>query len=178
MKPNPAIKVDFKDFLFEGKFGGIKTGQTKKFIIKNFSTPDDESDMGNDVSIWRFGNIELHFDKEMLFLIWCDNLPYIKSTKAIKLDKTFLTSLLKLDLSNAQRILNKQIDSKIYNYSVKFDIDLETAIIKIKNSGVCLHFESQDVMEYIKGKLTNFNHFKLIAFGLSDKKYDTFDRNF
>ena len=165
---NP-IQINLRDFFLKGQFDSVKIGQTKDYIINNFAQPDDDSDMGYNMRIFSYGCIEFHFEFDVLFLIWCDNLTYLKNTKSIKFDKWIIKDLAKMTLPNVLKILN----SEKSNYSVKFDEKLKNAIIKIKPSNVNLWFEPMK-----EENDENPNNYKLIAFGLSDKDYDSFENNF
>jgi hypothetical protein len=170
MKINNPIDINFKDFFLDGRFDCIKTGQNKEWILNHFPKPDDESDMGNNLSIWRYGCIEFHFDGDKLYLIWCDYLSYIKSGKSHKFDMWILEDLSICSLSYVLSTLNLEKS----NYSVKFDKNLNNSIIRIKKSRVNLWFECIDE----EVKTNNPNDYKLIAFGLSDEGYDSFEKNF
>ncbi len=164
MKINHPVDIHIKDFFLEGTFDFIKPGQTKTWILQNFPDPDDESDMGNSLSIWRYGCIEFHFDHDKLYLIWCDNLSYLRSNKSLKLDKWILDNLKELNLPYVQSKLN----SENVTYSVNFDKKLNNSIIRIKKSRVKLWFECDD-----EEKADDPNNFTLVAFGLSDPDYDS-----
>jgi len=165
---NP-IKINLKDFFLKGQFDIIKVGQTKEWILNTFIEPDDDSDMGNDFSIIRYGWIELHFDRDKLFLIWCDSLPDIKNSNLIKYDKWILTRLSEMTFEETQKTLNLES----VNYLVKFDTESKNVIIKIKYSGINLWFNPETE------KLNkDFNKYQLFAFGKSDIDYDNFERGF
>ena len=168
MKINHTINIDIKDFLLNGKFDLIQTGQTKEWIVNNFLKPVRDAQMGNNLSICTFSTIEFHFDGDKLYLIWCDNLS-IRSNKYLKFDKWILKNLAKLTFRYVTAILNNEKA----NYTVKFDKQLQNVVLKIKNSSVCLWFENIN-----DDKIDDPNGYKLVAFGLSDKEYDTFEIDF
>lgn len=169
MKQKVPIHINLKDFFLKETFDIIKVGQTKKWILANFPEPDDDTNMGNDFSIMRYGWIELHFDRDTLFLIWCDSLPFIKNNDRIIYNKWIVDDLEKMTLEETQKILN----TEKANYLIKFDTDHQHCILKIKPSGVKLWFK-QNINEVDN----QVNDFKLFAFGKSQKDYDTFEIGF
>ncbi len=174
MKLKNPIQINLKDFFQKGQFDCIKTGKTKEWILNNFPDPDNFDHslfMSKKCNIWTYGALEFHFDLDELFLIWCDNLPYLKNSKSIKYEKWILEDLSKMTLLEVQKILN----SEKSNYSVKLDKDSKNAIIKIKQSEVGLWFENLTETEE---ELPDFNEFKLIAFEKSSIDYDCFDKKF
>lgn len=170
MKLDKPIDIDLKKFILEGKFDYIKLGQTKQWIINNFPNPDDYSDEDLNFNIWQYGSIEFHFDNDELFLIWCDNLPYLDSSKTLKINMWIFKDLSKLTLLYVLSIMNTEQS----NYSVKFDKQLNNAVIKIRESGVTLWFENIEEWE----DSTNPGNYHLVGFGLNHPEHDTFERSF
>ncbi len=157
MNQHKPIKISIKDFFLKGDFKGIEIGKNKKWILKHFDKPDVKYDAGNNLSIWSYGNIEFHFNKDELYLIFCDHLDMLKNTKTIKLRKWILKDVSKLTLSYVLTILNK----KRVNYQIKFDEKLENAVLCIKKSKVELWFED------LADKAKTPNEYKMVAFGRS-----------
>ncbi len=177
MKLKNPIQINFKDFFLKGQFDYIKPGQTKEWILNNFPDPDgfdNDLFMSKKCNIWTYSAVELHFDHDKLFLIWCDNLECIKDSKSIKYEKWILDNLSEMTLIEVQKILN----SEKVNYSVKLDNDNKNAIIKIRQSGVCLWFENQKKNDEDIDEFEDFNEFKLFAFAKSASDFDSFERNF
>ena len=58
------VQVDFLDFIQTGKFGFLKLGESKTEIINQGFPPEDwlNGETKESSKIWRYGNIELHFD--------------------------------------------------------------------------------------------------------------------
>ena len=67
MKLKGKINIDFEEFFTTGKFDFLKLGKTKEWILNNFPDPDgfDEYPEIYKDDIWRYGNIELHFNNGM-----------------------------------------------------------------------------------------------------------------
>ena len=92
MKLNNFIEIDILDFFKTGKFDYLKLGHSKEWILNNFPDPDDFG-MGENLltaKIWFYGNIELHFDKSELFLIFSENINDLNGGQFLKLNKWIL----------------------------------------------------------------------------------------
>ena len=157
--PN-KIEIDILDFIKTGKFDYLKIGQTKEWILNNFPDPDDIGigDTINNAKIWFYGNIELHFDKDELFLIFTDNIDDLEGGQNLELNKWILSDRNSLTLSNFIDKLNiERID-----FSKKTEnFDLEYIRLKIFDSNVQLTFINKE------NGATNPNEFKLSSFNLS-----------
>lgn len=92
MKLKEKITIDFKEFLSAGKFDFLKHGKTKEWVINNFPDPDDFDDVPEIYKddIWCYGNIELHFHKEELFLVFSDYINILDGGPSLELKKWFL----------------------------------------------------------------------------------------
>jgi hypothetical protein len=154
------ITIDILNFIRTGQFDCLKPGQTKEWILNNFPDPDDIG-MGNSLEnaqIWFYGNIELHFDKDKLFLIFSESIVDLNGGKSLKLNKWVLSDTENLKLSNFIQKLNiAHID-----FSKKTEkYDLEYVRLRIFESNVEFTFVDEEK------KLNNPNEFKLSSFGLS-----------
>ncbi len=92
MKLKEKIIIDFKEFLSTGKFDFLKHGKTKEWVINNFPDPDgfdDAPEIYKD-DIWCYGNIELHFHEEELFLVYSDYIDTLDGGESLELKKWFL----------------------------------------------------------------------------------------
>ena len=158
---NP-VNVDLFKFVTKGEFDYIENGQTKEWILNNFPDPDQIGDMGHGLSVWLYGRIEFHFDKEILFSIWCDNFIDFTAGKNIKLDKWIFNDVKKLNVSKMITILNqnKLNFTLIHKYG--------SVIIRILDSNVDLYFSPEYDEDYGDTETENL-HFA--AFGLSHKDY-------
>ena len=58
------VDIDILDFVKTGKFGFLKLGESKDEIINQGFPPEDwlNGESKESSRIWRYGNIELHFD--------------------------------------------------------------------------------------------------------------------
>ena len=156
------VDVDLFKFVIKGEFDYIETGQTKEWILNNFPDPDQIGDMGHGLYIWLYGNIEFHFDKEILFAIWCDNFTKLNAGKNINLNKWIFDNVKKLTVSKMINILNR---NKL-NFTLVHKY--ESVIIRILDSGVDLYFSPEYNDEHINKDTDNLC---FAAFGLSHEDY-------
>ncbi len=161
MKLNNKIAIDLKEFFLTGKFDYLKLGKSKEWILNNFPAPDDYG-IGNSLEnakIWRYGNIELHFDKQELFLIFSDYINTIEGGENIDLDKWLLSDPSSLTVSKIiQELTRLKVD-----FNIRYENNLELLRLRIKKSGVELTFEGETEGE------KDPNKFKLGAFDLMER---------
>ncbi|WP_196893970.1 hypothetical protein [Aureivirga marina] len=168
MKLKEKVVIDFEVFFSKGKFDFLKLGKTKEWILHNFPDPDDLEEFPEiyKSSIWRYGNIELHFDKDELWLIFSDYINELDGGNTLELKKWFLDDIEKLTLSNVISHLNeKNIDfCKKTNFLGQRTIclELESGV----NLGFCLEIEEGENYEEFdnRSKNTTPNLFKLQSF--------------
>ena len=138
MKLKEKIIIDFKEFLSTGKFDFLKHGKTKEWVINNFPDPDDFDDNSPEIykdDIWFYGNIELHFHKEELFLVYSDYIDTLDGGESLELKKWFL--------GNEKTPTLLQVISELNKERIDFDKTTRDTdeIIEIKlASGVKLSF--------------------------------------
>ena len=173
MKLKEKIKIDFEDFFATGNFDFLKLGKTKDWVINNFPDPDgfaEHPEVFKD-DIWIYGNIELHFNNDELFLIFSDYINELEGGDSLELQKWFLTDTEKLKLSDViSQLNNKHIDfQKKTNNIGQTTVNLEL------QSGVGLGFfleekAEEDYKEFLKRcKNTSQNEFRLGSFSLMRK---------
>jgi hypothetical protein len=157
MKFDKKIEISIFDFFKYGKFDCITLGQTKEWISNNF--PDADSEYQNEAfCILKYGDIEFHFHKNILFLIFSEEFDNFNGGKNLIIDKWILEKPKELKLLNVLAKLNEN------------DIDYEKREdnlgIKLKlESGIELTFENNNDIENL-----NKNHYELTTFGLFNKE--------
>jgi len=103
------IKIDLKKFFKLGEFDFVKLGKTKEWLTYNFPYPDDhDEDSLESASIWRYGNVEFHFDNDKLTMIFSDYLYGLEGGEGLELDLWFLTSQEPLTLIDVMIELHKE----------------------------------------------------------------------
>ncbi len=166
-----TIKIDFKEFFSSGKFDVLKLGQSKEWILNNFPNPDGLLKQFDEVykaNIWTYGNIELHFSEDKLFLIFSDYIDALDGGKYLELDKWFLDDEESLKLPKVLWHLN----SEHLDYCKKTNSFGETTVEIALQSGLSLGFsidelDDESYDEYIeRTKITKQNEFKLVSFSL------------
>jgi len=157
MKLPSKIKIDFLDFIRNGKFDYIKQGQSKEWILNNFPDPDDFSEifLNKTCTIWTYGNIEFHFDtNNLLVLIFSDYLHELDGGENLDLDKWIFEDFSKLNLAFVLTQLNEQ-EIDYCKSSDQFGVRLLT------KSGVELFF-AKDLDEVVSNpNLLQINCFQL-----------------
>lgn len=157
--PN-KIEIDILGFIKTGKFDFLKIGQTKEWILNNFPSPDDIGigDTINNAKIWFYGNIELHFDKDKLCLIFSDNISDLDGGEYLELKKWVFNDTDSLTLSK----FIDELNTERVDFSKKTEkFELEYIRLNIVGSNVQLTFIDEENV------LTNPNDFRLSAFSLT-----------
>jgi hypothetical protein len=139
MLPRPS--VDLLEFFRTGRFDCVRLGQTQEEIVHNFAAPDDFSpdDLtrrdSSRMTIWRYGNVELHFEGPRLFLIFSDYIGTLDGGSSMALEKWILAEPDRLTLPEVIRALcRERIDFSKRTGSLG-EVKLELT------SGVTLHFD-------------------------------------
>ncbi|NQY29458.1 MAG: hypothetical protein HRT69_08300 [Flavobacteriaceae bacterium] len=99
MNVKEVIEIDFIYFFKTGNFDCLILGQTKEWVLNNFPNPDGKynPETNKVFSIWTYGNIELHFEKEVLFLIYSDSLDNLNGGDFLKQNKWIFDDISKLN---------------------------------------------------------------------------------
>lgn len=171
MKLNDKIVIDFKEFCSSGNFDSIRLGKTKEWIIHNFPDPDGypEDSSVYDDDIWCYGNIEFHFQQEVLAFIFLDFAQGLYGGNSLEIQAWFLKDSGQLNLESVIQELNKaQLD---------FVITAEDSVaskvkLKILNSGLIFGFNLNEMkyenspLSQEQDEINNQNEFKLRYFAL------------
>jgi hypothetical protein len=104
MKLKTPIEIDFLGFFKTGKFDCLKLGQSKEWILNNFPNPDSRFDLESEKSgfdIWTYDDIELHFENDILFLIYSDHWYEwkLEGGENLNLDKWIFDDISRLTLN-------------------------------------------------------------------------------
>lgn len=154
-----SININILEFIRAGHFDYIKPGHTKAWILNNFPDPDDIG-IGDNVrtaKIWFYGNIELHFDKEELSLIYSDSIIDLDGGKSLEINKWIFNDSTRLSLS---KFINELNIEGIDFYKKTEENDNGCLRLTIFKSNVLLTFTNQE------SKTNNPNDFKLTSFNL------------
>ncbi len=165
MQLKDKIAINFLEFFKTGEFDCLQLGQSKEYIINNFPDPDgfNGSFMHPRKSgdIWRYGNIELHFDKgNKLWMIFSDYINTLNGGKNLILEKWILEKPKELTLLKVIEHLNKeQID---FEKKAVF----EQIKIKLLKSNVEISFLLEEKNQRTKFGIADPNDYVLGAFSL------------
>ncbi|ATA67569.1 hypothetical protein CGC48_02330 [Capnocytophaga cynodegmi] len=130
--------IDLLAFCKSGEFENIKLGQTKEWILANFTEPDSIWDNQYGQSIWTYGDIEFHFDNEELIFIFSDNFSRkaLSTGENLEINPWIFEKPKTLKLKKVMEILNTEnIDFIKQTTSISI-------ILKLK-SGVEFTFENE-----------------------------------
>lgn len=131
-------QIDILDFFKTGQFANLYVGQTATDVLNNFAKPNSIwHDKISNTEIWTYGNIELFFDKNQLFMIYTDHFHHqiLHGGKFLHIKKRLFKKPKKLTLQNVVKFLLKH---KI-EFQTIYQRDLNL-ILRLK-SNVCLNFE-------------------------------------
>lgn len=129
MKINHKIKIDLLDFIKTGKFDHLKLGMSKEEVLRVFPEPEywgTEKKYRLD-PVWLYGNFELHFQDENLFMIFNDYVDSLDGGLILEIDpwifkpdqkiriSDFINSLIaeKIDFTKTTNIVDQVILSGI-----------------------------------------------------------------
>lgn len=144
MKINHPIEISFEAFFRSGHFDFLEIGQVKDWILQNFPDPDgwDGSKAMHEASIWRYGNIELHFSGEKLAFLFSDYILELDGGPSLVLDKWILAQSNSLSLNNViTNFLESEIDFQIVHSKIQ---GLRQISMILTQSGVKLLFEPSE----------------------------------
>ncbi len=150
------IAIDLREFFRSGRFDYLEVGQTQEWIIHNFPDPDDfdPADLsppdGRGMSIWRYGNLELHFEGPRLYLIFSDYLDHLDGGPSLALDPWLVGDPAQRSLLAMMRALNAERIDFRKQTGAHDNLTLDLA------SGVTLHFDADDEADPNAWRLSAF----------------------
>lgn len=89
------LHIDFLEFVKTGKFGFLELGKSKAEIVNQGFSPEDwlNGETKESSRIWRYGNIELHFDNgNDLSGIFTDYVSNIDGGESISISNWWILS--------------------------------------------------------------------------------------
>ncbi|MEP3890401.1 MAG: hypothetical protein ABJN69_08025 [Hellea sp.] len=145
MKSITSAQIDILAFVKDGTFDVLKTGQTRDWVLGNFPLPDDfdngESYRHGEFEIFNYGDFELHFSHDILFLIFADYEGQLESGKSLRLTQKWIFERDTSELS-LPYVMQALKDEGIGFEAEKND-SLFSLTLKL-DSKVELHFESDE----------------------------------
>lgn len=164
MEEKNIIEIDLLHFLRTGEFNIIRLGQTKNWILENFPEPDNciPGLAYQEASIWRYGDIEFHFDKNELFLICTESFKNISGGKSLKI----INWLDELSQIFTLEFIIKHLNSEKIDFELVNDKMLKNYVrLTLLESGVKMTFIGEIKFRIIK----NRNRYRLAAISLIQK---------
>ena len=139
MKLKHKIEISLTEFFKTGKFDCLKLDKTKEWVINNFPDPDcfDSDFMTEEVNVWTYGGIELHFQKNQLYCIFSDHWyeGKLDDSSQLKLHKWIFDDINKLKFLYVLEKLNE------HNIGYKKKTDKLGVLLRL-TSGVELTFDT------------------------------------
>jgi len=146
MKINHKIDIDLLEFTKNGKFDVLKNGQTRQWVLNNFPDPDDFEDgvswKNGDSEIFTYGDFELHFSHDILFLIFADFEGLIDEGDSLTFSNKWIFEKETSKL-NLPYVMNELLKAKI-DFSTKINDQLNSIILKTAGN-VKIHFEAEEL---------------------------------
>ncbi|MCP3926943.1 MAG: hypothetical protein GY714_30665 [Desulfobacterales bacterium] len=159
MKLNKKIKINILEFFQTGNFYRLILGKTKEWVLNNFPDPNyiGIGETLESAAIWRYGNLELHFDQQELFLIYSDYIEDLSGGKFLELDPWILGKTGDFSLERIMREFN----TLRMDYTILSKLNYDMIELTITESQVKLTFHPED-----DENDTDPNQFKLGSFSL------------
>ena len=138
---NHKIKISLKEFIYNGQFDHLKLGMSRDKVLTVLPQPDEwgKEKEFHSAAIWRYGNFELYFNEDQLYMIFNDYIHSIDGGKHLEVDKWIF---------DGRRILLSEFILLLINEKVDFEKVTNVigqVIIKIKGSDVFLSFDKVDI---------------------------------
>ncbi len=156
------VEINILAFVKDGKFDVLKTGQTRDWVLNNFPIPDDfdngESYKHGEFEIFNYGDFELHFFRDTLYLIFADYKGAINAGTSLLLTHKWIFEKDTSDLNFPYVI--EALKKENIDFTTQKNDTLYSVTLHLK-SKVDLHFESDNSYE-----LQNY-HF--VAFWITDR---------
>lgn len=132
MKTSPPIDIDLRAFFSLGRFAGLKLGDSRDTVRSKFPEPDSSWDaemQSGGFDIWTYGDIELHFETDELFLIFSDDLSDLHGGEALRLERWIFEEPDKLNLAFVRRTLSdEKIDYKMQSDALGVRLRLTSGV--------------------------------------------------
>ena len=134
------IPVSFRDLILNERFECVQLGATKEWLSKNFPEPDNcfPGEDPKTADIWQYVNLEFHFYKDVLFMIFTDNVDTIDAGPKLQLDSWILKEGAPTYFSDWIFVLNREgLDFTVVQ---KQEIDQTHIIMSGESEGSVLSF--------------------------------------
>lgn len=85
----PKVSVSMQEFLRTGELGPVRLGISRRQLRGHLGEPEDWGPTPrakHNAGIWKYGDIEFHFNGDTLWLIFADDVEKLHGGRAIDLD--------------------------------------------------------------------------------------------
>ncbi len=130
------MNVSLKDLIETGRFGSVRLGMNRAQVESSLGTPDEiggTSRKYRKPSIWKYGDVELHFvpGADFLFLIYLDEFDVPSGGKLVDFDPWIIRK--GLTLSDAEEQLSRSgIGYEGRDYELEDEAKCITAGVGVK----------------------------------------------
>ena len=155
------FKINLLEFIKYGKFSTLQLGESRDSFLDNFPSPDGFED-GDDwrdgnFEIFTYGDMEFHFFKDRLYLIFSDYFNILDGGDSLAFEDRWIFE------KESKMLTIEYVVLKLVNEKIAFSIEwneksLGTVVLKIQ-SGVELLFEKEN----------HNDNFSLMAISLVEK---------
>jgi len=136
-----AMRVVFsvREMVVEGQLAGVRPGDPRELVRTQLGAPDDWSadSPAATASIWRFGNFEVHFDGDVVWMLFNDYLDGLDAGPTRSLDAWILAGGVPGPEEVMQRLRAENVP-----FVVGRDV-LDRRVVWIEG-GACLAFERDE----------------------------------
>ncbi len=174
MHLNHKVNIDLLEFCKLGKFDYLELGKTKEWIFNNFPNPDDCDAIGDNAyqqNIWLYGNIELHFHEDLLYLIFSDYLWSLDSGPSLELNKWIFSNFDQLKLGFVIEALIEENIAFNLGYCNKEMIYLDLSLSKVRLSFHVFNKAKNENLttDDLAGEC--LRHFHIVSFSLYEQMW-------
>jgi hypothetical protein len=134
-----SVTVQLEEFLRTGEFGPVRLGMTRDDLVRTLGEPADLGGASRSQPrppIWRYGDVEFHFDPttELLHLVFADDFDQIHGALGLAVEPGWLRGGLPLEVALAQLV-----DAGLQHAVRVPDYDPGQVVLELE-SGVLLGF--------------------------------------
>ncbi len=87
-----AVQFSIRDMVVEGQLAGVRPGDPRALVRTQLGAPDDWNADGQfeTATLWRYGNFEVHFDGDVVWMLFNDYLDALDAGPGRTLDAWIL----------------------------------------------------------------------------------------
>ena len=134
-----AVVFAVREMVVEGQLAGVRPGDPRTLVRAQLGAPDDwQADAAVETAaIWRYGNFEVHFDGDVVWMLFNDYLDELDAGPGRSLDPWILADAVPGPDEVMQRLRAEQVP-----FVVGRDV-LDRRVVWIEG-GACLAFDRDE----------------------------------